>query len=425
MRNDCDRSERLDGDFEPQGGVTDLSALAASAAPSPVRETDGASGRVDLGLLVRTLHASDPGDRAPEERRGPSLEPAGTPPIAMPVAANRIGSGRRTFASGAAVGGFVAAAIALTPLIANVAYAPQPITVTMLEPAPTRGRVEHATVPVPHPEAVIDGNGGAVAEQGLAGQGLADQGLADQGLGDDDPIAGLDPLDRIEPLDPLDAVGPAPGAATTPAASAEPRRARSADVPVVTAALAEPQTPTEAAAAPATVAAIEEPPSPEPGAPIEASTEDALALPAPAAAAEVGAPPAPPSEAAPVVALAPRESAREPASIEQLLEGATPRDTTPAPAPREADLPAIPSRDDVDRALEPVRGAVRACAQAAHGIASVRITVAGSSGRVTSAVVEGDLAGTPTGSCVARAVRGAEFHPFQRATFTVQYPFRI
>jgi hypothetical protein len=53
------------------------------------------------------------------------------------------------------------------------------------------------------------------------------------------------------------------------------------------------------------------------------------------------------------------------------------------------------------------------------------ITVAGSSGRVTNAVVSGQFAGTPVGSCVARAARGARFPRFRNDTFSVSFPFRL
>jgi hypothetical protein len=44
---------------------------------------------------------------------------------------------------------------------------------------------------------------------------------------------------------------------------------------------------------------------------------------------------------------------------------------------------------------------------------------------VTSANVGGSFAGTPAGSCIARAVRGARVPGFERPTFTVNYPFVI
>jgi hypothetical protein len=67
---------------------------------------------------------------------------------------------------------------------------------------------------------------------------------------------------------------------------------------------------------------------------------------------------------------------------------------------------------------------VSACAAERHGVATVEITV-GSSGRVRSALVTGDFAGTPEGSCVARAVRRARFPQFTQPTFEITYPFSL
>ena len=57
-------------------------------------------------------------------------------------------------------------------------------------------------------------------------------------------------------------------------------------------------------------------------------------------------------------------------------------------------------------------------------MAEVRVRV-GSSGRVQSSVVIGQFAGTPEGSCIARAVRGARFRPFTQESFEFTYPFRL
>jgi hypothetical protein len=75
-------------------------------------------------------------------------------------------------------------------------------------------------------------------------------------------------------------------------------------------------------------------------------------------------------------------------------------------------------------AMRGVSGAVQACGQGRTGVAQVSVTFA-SSGRVTSANVGPPFAGTPQGSCIARAVRGATVPSFSRATFTVNYPFSI
>jgi hypothetical protein len=51
-----------------------------------------------------------------------------------------------------------------------------------------------------------------------------------------------------------------------------------------------------------------------------------------------------------------------------------------------------------------------------------RVGIAGT-GRVTRALIQGDFAGTPEGSCMARALRAATVPPFSGAVFQVQYPF--
>jgi hypothetical protein len=91
---------------------------------------------------------------------------------------------------------------------------------------------------------------------------------------------------------------------------------------------------------------------------------------------------------------------------------------------REVNLPATPSRDDVRSALAAVRPAVLACANGRGGVASVRINI-GASGRVRGTEVGGDFAGTPEGSCIARAVRGARFPAFSQPSFSVSYPFSL
>lgn len=87
--------------------------------------------------------------------------------------------------------------------------------------------------------------------------------------------------------------------------------------------------------------------------------------------------------------------------------------------------PETPSRSDVVAAMSAVQSAVAACGNGEHGTATVAVTVSGATGRVTEANVSGQFAGTPVGSCIARAVRGATFPRFTRPTFTVNYPFRI
>lgn len=94
-----------------------------------------------------------------------------------------------------------------------------------------------------------------------------------------------------------------------------------------------------------------------------------------------------------------------------------------AEPPAEA-LPEAPSREQIILGFEAVRASVEACAAGAHGVATAKVTLAGA-GRVANAVIEGAFAGTPQGSCMARAVRKAQFPRFASPTFTVAYPFAL
>jgi hypothetical protein len=121
-------------------------------------------------------------------------------------------------------------------------------------------------------------------------------------------------------------------------------------------------------------------------------------------------------------------------SLEDLLDGALNMAGMQQPAQMGGDAPAAsegaglpdtPPRDAVARGLRSVQGAVRGCGGGQHGTANTTVTISGSTGRVQSAQVSGQFAGTPVGSCVARAVRGAQFPRFRRSTFTVNFPFSL
>jgi hypothetical protein len=62
------------------------------------------------------------------------------------------------------------------------------------------------------------------------------------------------------------------------------------------------------------------------------------------------------------------------------------------------------------------------CKYRVPGLAMVNVVI-GKSGRVTSAVVTGKFAGTPTGSCVEAAVRTARFPASDG--FATPYPFQL
>lgn len=219
----------------------------------------------------------------------------------------------------------------------------------------------------------------------------------------------------------------------------------------------------DAVAAAPTAAAVTPPaaPSPAPAAPVEPAAAPSTAAPPPAAAIEAAgasndsargggssgrdrpstrgsspreaAPPSPaPAAAAPPAPAAAPRGGNSNRDLDSLLEGALGGGQRPTKAARQepeprpaANLPAQPNRDQVVQALRAVQQRVEACGQGQRGLASTAITVA-SSGRVTNVNVTGPpFAGTPVGSCIARAVRDARFPQFSNPTFTVTYPFRL
>ncbi|MBI5481336.1 MAG: zinc-ribbon domain-containing protein [Deltaproteobacteria bacterium] len=79
---------------------------------------------------------------------------------------------------------------------------------------------------------------------------------------------------------------------------------------------------------------------------------------------------------------------------------------------------------DIQKGMRGIKGRVQGCYDQykVPGMVSVSVTI-GSSGRVSSASVTGKFAGTPTGACVAGAVKGAKFDRFKGAALTITYPF--
>jgi hypothetical protein len=101
------------------------------------------------------------------------------------------------------------------------------------------------------------------------------------------------------------------------------------------------------------------------------------------------------------------------------------RNDAPADEQRRGGSSGTPTREQILAAMRAIAPAAGACGGGARtGVAEVRVRL-GSSGRVQSAVVIGQFAGTPEGTCIARAVRGARVPPFRQATFEFTYPFRI
>lgn len=87
-------------------------------------------------------------------------------------------------------------------------------------------------------------------------------------------------------------------------------------------------------------------------------------------------------------------------------------------------LPERLTRAQVRDGLQVLRPSLTACAAGAHGTAIADITIGGE-GRVSYSLIDGDFAGTDSGSCMARALRGAQFPAFSGPSFKVRYPFAL
>jgi hypothetical protein len=160
------------------------------------------------------------------------------------------------------------------------------------------------------------------------------------------------------------------------------------------------------------------PPAVEPAAPAEPQGRAMRqAAPVPAAAR-------PPSEAAPVVASAPAEvpAAAATSSSPQQSHGQSSRSDRHHSSHRSsANLPAKPDRAQVIAAMQAVQPAVKACFGDARGSLTAHITVAGHSGRVSAAKIDGQAG--RIASCAARAVRGARLPRFSDESLSISYPF--
>ncbi len=95
-----------------------------------------------------------------------------------------------------------------------------------------------------------------------------------------------------------------------------------------------------------------------------------------------------------------------------------------APAASSSNLPETLSRGNIQKGMRSIKGQVQGCYDRfkVPGLASVQITI-GRNGRVKGAKVKGVFSGTPTGSCVKKAARGARFPKFKGTPITITYPF--
>jgi hypothetical protein len=136
------------------------------------------------------------------------------------------------------------------------------------------------------------------------------------------------------------------------------------------------------------------------------------------------------------VVLPPTDSPKAPPkkkggdALDALLDGASPDKPAPAekksrPEPAADDsLPDQLDKGAIQGGMSKVKGKVGGCYEQfkVPGMANVQVTIA-KNGHVSSANVSGSFAGTPTGSCVEKAVKGAGFPPFKGAAMTFTYPF--
>lgn len=99
----------------------------------------------------------------------------------------------------------------------------------------------------------------------------------------------------------------------------------------------------------------------------------------------------------------------------------TPSKPTPSDA---APVPEAPSREAIVAGFNSVRDEVLACAKSIGGVAPIDATIV-SSGRITHATIGGYYQGTPEGSCIARALRKAQFAPFSRESIKVAFPYTL
>jgi hypothetical protein len=148
----------------------------------------------------------------------------------------------------------------------------------------------------------------------------------------------------------------------------------------------------------------------------------------------VGGPGDRPGSSAPAAApVAAEKPAPKGDRLDDLLDTAMGNKARPATRARDDEEPAKKpaaslgalTREDMVRAMQGVAARVRECytQYKVPGTAMVKTNVA-RGGRVSSVAVSGKFAGTPTGSCVETAVRGAHFPPVEAGSFDYPFPLR-
>jgi predicted Zn finger-like uncharacterized protein len=156
------------------------------------------------------------------------------------------------------------------------------------------------------------------------------------------------------------------------------------------------------------------------------------------AAAKAAAEPAP-AAAAPVAAAPAAKHSGKRDELDDLLNNASPGETpkqhkAAAAAAHEdsgggasdESLPDTLDKGQIVSGMSKVKGRVQGCFDQfkVPGTANVAITIS-NSGRVSAANVTGQFAGTPTGECVAKAVKTAGFSRFKGSPMSFVYPYLL
>ncbi len=94
--------------------------------------------------------------------------------------------------------------------------------------------------------------------------------------------------------------------------------------------------------------------------------------------------------------------------------------------PADDNLPDQLKNSDIQGGLAKVKGKASACYAQYNvpGLVTISLTI-GPGGRVQSASPTGKFSGTPTGECVARAVKSASFPRFKGPPMSIEYPFML
>ncbi len=104
---------------------------------------------------------------------------------------------------------------------------------------------------------------------------------------------------------------------------------------------------------------------------------------------------------------------------------------SPAASEEEAEFtpytaPAVPSPQSVRHVMNRISRQVSRCRMGMTGQMVMRMSFAGSNGRLISAeIISSDFRGTPSGSCALRAVQHLQLPAFQQSQLVIVYPFYI